>query len=281
MNNQLQKKNSLLKEIYDAYEDIIIAILGIFISVLLVISIIFIPYLLGRLLYIVPFTGSLLHSIELKSRYGGFDCFGFWLVGGLPVIIIFLLIYATKILICAINMLKRTACLPTTKKELKALNINTFDELDTFMLDFFGTNDISSEFIFEHLVRKLTYCFALLPLPEAATYLESYEEHKDYKNKYIDLRSRVLAGKIFEQDHRTWFIKTKQDIQDYESAEIKKKFAEEAAITYIWTPGEPCPCCGEDPYKGLNADIYEDWQPRYCPNCGNKIKKDIGDKHDE
>ncbi len=271
MNNQLQKKNSLLKEIYDAYENIIIAILGIFISVLLVISIIFIPYWFGRLLYIIPFVSSLLHSIESMSPRQ-LDCFGFWLIGGLPVIIIGLLICATRNLIRTINMLKKTAYLPTTKKELEALNINTFDELDTFMLDFFGTNDISSEFIFEHLVCKLTDCFKLLSLPEAVAYLESYEEYKD---KYINLRSRVLAGKIFEQDHRTWFIKTKHYVQNYESAEAMKMFAEEEAVTYTWTPGEPCPCCGEDPYKGLNADIYENWQPRYCPNCGAKMKKDV------
>lgn len=266
MNNQLQKKNSLLKEIYDTYENIIIGISGIFIGVLLIISIIFVPYWLGRLLYIVPFTGSLLHSIELKSRYGEFDCFGFWLVGGLPVLVIFLLIYAAKELVRTINMLKKTAYLPTTEGELKALNINTFDELDTFMLDFFGTNDISSEFIFEHLVCKLIDCFKLLPLPEAVTYL-FYEKSKD---NYIDLRTRVLAGKIFKQEHRTWCIKAKQHIHDYESVE--------AGVTHIWVPGEPCPCCGEDRYKDLDADIYADWQPNFCPNCGAKMKKDVAER---
>lgn len=267
MNNQLQKKNSLLKEIYDVYENIIVAVIGIPIIIL---SVIFIPYWLGRLMYIVPFVDSLLHSIE--SSFGPFNCFDFWMVGSLVVIIIYMLIGNTIKFKHAIGMLKKTAYLPTTEKELRSLNINTFDEFDAFMLDFFGTHAISSESAFEHLVCKLTDCFRLLPLPEAAAYLESYEKHKD---KYIDFRARALAGKIFKQEHDYWCIETIKHIQDYESAEGKKKLAEETGVTHVWAPGEPCPCCGEDPYKGLNTDIYEDWQPKYCPNCGNKIMKDV------
>ena len=36
-----------------------------------------------------------------------------------------------------------------------------------------------------------------------------------------------------------------------------------------WEPGDPvCPVCGEDKFKGLDADIWADWQPLFCPNCG-------------
>ena len=36
-----------------------------------------------------------------------------------------------------------------------------------------------------------------------------------------------------------------------------------------WEPGNPiCPVCGEDKFKGLDADIWADWQPLFCPNCG-------------
>lgn len=39
--------------------------------------------------------------------------------------------------------------------------------------------------------------------------------------------------------------------------------------TYKWTPGdEYCPCCGESKFKDLDADIWSDWYPKYCPNCG-------------
>lgn len=39
-----------------------------------------------------------------------------------------------------------------------------------------------------------------------------------------------------------------------------------------WENGNPiCPVCGEDKFKDLDADIWCDWQPDYCPNCGAKM----------
>lgn len=39
-----------------------------------------------------------------------------------------------------------------------------------------------------------------------------------------------------------------------------------------WEPGNPiCPVCGENKFKGLDADIWADWQPRFCPNCGARM----------
>ena len=44
-----------------------------------------------------------------------------------------------------------------------------------------------------------------------------------------------------------------------------------------WEPGNPiCPVCGEDKFKDLDADIWCDWLPPFCPNCGAKM--DGGDK---
>lgn len=40
-----------------------------------------------------------------------------------------------------------------------------------------------------------------------------------------------------------------------------------------WTNGESkCPCCGEDKFKDLDADIWADWQPNFCPNCGADMR---------
>lgn len=40
-----------------------------------------------------------------------------------------------------------------------------------------------------------------------------------------------------------------------------------------WENGNPiCPCCGEDKFKDLDADIWADWQPKYCPNCGSLME---------
>ena len=39
-----------------------------------------------------------------------------------------------------------------------------------------------------------------------------------------------------------------------------------------WKPGNPiCPVCGGDKFKDLDADIWCDWQPDFCPNCGAKM----------
>ena len=40
-----------------------------------------------------------------------------------------------------------------------------------------------------------------------------------------------------------------------------------------WEPGNQiCPVCGEDKFKDLDADIWSDWTPPCCPNCGTKMK---------
>lgn len=39
-----------------------------------------------------------------------------------------------------------------------------------------------------------------------------------------------------------------------------------------WEPGNPiCPVCGGNKFKDLDADIWSDWMPDFCPNCGAKM----------
>lgn len=39
-----------------------------------------------------------------------------------------------------------------------------------------------------------------------------------------------------------------------------------------WENGNPiCPVCGGNKFKNLDADIWCDWQPSFCPNCGAKM----------
>lgn len=41
-----------------------------------------------------------------------------------------------------------------------------------------------------------------------------------------------------------------------------------------WEDGNNiCPKCGENKFKGLDADIYADWQPNFCPNCGADMRE--------
>ena len=42
-----------------------------------------------------------------------------------------------------------------------------------------------------------------------------------------------------------------------------------------WEPGNPiCPICGESKFKELDADIWADWMPPYCPNCGADMREE-------
>lgn len=59
-----------------------------------------------------------------------------------------------------------------------------------------------------------------------------------------------------------------------QSEAYDKKFCspEEIAEYGEWEPGNPvCPVCGESKFKGLDADIWADWQPPFCPNCGARM----------
>lgn len=39
-----------------------------------------------------------------------------------------------------------------------------------------------------------------------------------------------------------------------------------------WENGNSiCPVCGGNKFKDLDADIWCDWQPDFCPNCGAKM----------
>lgn len=277
MNNQLQKKNSLWKDIYNIYSFEINLIIGIPLFICLFI---FIPYYVGSGLdEMIPFFASTINAEKDESM----QVFLTWTIGmGViygPLIVTFIvgclirsLVIAIEDIKNALKIIKKLSYLPTTEEELKALSINTFDEFDKFVVDFFGIYEVGSNNVWEELTHKLKACLKLLPLPEAVAYLNNYKLHK---NRYITLRSEILANKILGHEHDFWNIRKLMFIrEEYESIEAKKKLAKEAGIAYIWTPGDPiCPCCGEDKFKDLDADIWADWQPRYCPNCGAKIKE--------
>lgn len=38
-----------------------------------------------------------------------------------------------------------------------------------------------------------------------------------------------------------------------------------------WACCQPCPICRVDRFDGLDADIWADWKPNYCPHCGAEM----------
>ena len=40
------------------------------------------------------------------------------------------------------------------------------------------------------------------------------------------------------------------------------------------SPTDKCPVCGVNKFKDLDADIWADWNPPFCPNCGADMRGD-------
>ena len=108
--------------------------------------------------------------------------------------------------------------------------------------------------------------------------VDIYEKEDMYPLlKDREIRTIKLAVKALEQepcevseydkDH-IWY-KGHQYISLRRFGEIK---AEQKPKTGHWINGDDkCPCCGKSKFEGLDADIWADWQPKYCPNCGAKM----------
>lgn len=64
-----------------------------------------------------------------------------------------------------------------------------------------------------------------------------------------------------------------QDMTVTEFVEDELPAADVAQVRHgRWEPGNPiCPVCGGDKFKDLDADIWCDWMPDFCPNCGAKM----------
>ena len=87
-----------------------------------------------------------------------------------------------------------------------------------------------------------------------------------------------MAEYINRENAIAWFMPYEQAGESIDAdvviADIKgMKAADVAPVRHgRWEPGNPiCPVCGENKFKDLDADIWCDWMPDFCPNCGAKM----------
>ena len=98
--------------------------------------------------------------------------------------------------------------------------------------------------------------------------MAEYIEKWSIVNRLIDIENEFQQYKPFHGFEHAMYRK----ICEAEIAIGKTQAADVAPVRHgRWECQKPCPVCGEDRFKGLDADIWADWEPPYCPNCGAKM----------
>lgn len=92
--------------------------------------------------------------------------------------------------------------------------------------------------------------------------LEIFGYVMDYwKEHAIDVEPHEIEDALIEQ-----YEFTAKQLSDLPPVTSQPK-------TGRWINGDDkCPCCGKSKFEGLDADIWADWQPKHCPNCGTKME---------
>ena len=102
--------------------------------------------------------------------------------------------------------------------------------------------------------------------------MAEYIEKWSIVNRLIDIENEFQQYKPFHGFEHAMYRK----ICEAEIAIGKTQAADVALVRHgRWECGKPCPVCGENRFKGLDADIWADWEPPYCPNCGVKMDEVI------
>ena len=91
--------------------------------------------------------------------------------------------------------------------------------------------------------------------------MDEYIKRKEIRRAYEKLARSYMHGEPYIAD---W--KFDEMIEELPAADV-------VPVRHgRWENGNPiCPVCGGDKFKDLDADIWCDWQPAFCPNCGAKM----------
>lgn len=91
--------------------------------------------------------------------------------------------------------------------------------------------------------------------------MDEYIKREEIRKAYEKLARSYMHGEPYIAD---W--KFDEMIEELPAADV-------APMRHgQWENGNPiCPVCGGDKFKDLDADIWCDWQPAFCPNCGAKM----------
>lgn len=104
-------------------------------------------------------------------------------------------------------------------------------------LDILNAKSITQEEAIKQIEKLKSYCEYMADSDESGAYLF------DLDGQALDLALSALRPITREQMENVWKGK--------------------------WEPGNPiCPICGKDKFDKLDADIWADWMPNFCPHCG-------------
>lgn len=104
-------------------------------------------------------------------------------------------------------------------------------------LDILNAKSMTQEEAIKQIEKLKSYCEYMADSDESGAYLF------DLDGQSLDLALSALRPITREQVENVWKGK--------------------------WEPGNPfCLICGKDKFDELDADIWADWMPNFCPHCG-------------